>query len=627
MLFTRTGIIALLLNATAVLAQPVDTAYLLPEATVVAPSLRYDPAGRSSQSWDAATLATYTGQNLPELLERESGVFIKSYGLGSSATSSIRGGSATQTAVTWNGLPLQSPMLGQLDFSLMPLGLVDEASLQYGSRSSAWGSGAVGGIIHLHNQQPTEMGLHTNWNARLGSFGRLHQQLGISFKEEQWAARSRVFYHKARNDFLYRVAPGQPEQRMENAALKQAGLLQELYWHSKKWGQFSLQCWAQQTDRELPPTTVQSRSLATQNDEFLRTALSWKKAYHKNTWNARLGVFQEKLDYRDEQILLKSVSRFTTVMGEVESSWHLSGQQRLQFSLSNFWTSAQSDGYGAPPTQNRTALMGAIQQYWKGWQFQFDIRASVVDGQWIPLTPSLGVEGRLLPWLQAKGSLSRSYRLPTLNDLYWQPGGSPDLQAEQGWSQEAGLVVQPMEEKQLLSYTLTAFNRNIDNWILWHLEEGNAFWSASNITKVWSRGLEQRLNARFSTAKVSGDVSIGYDYIRSTNEVGLQNPDLAAGEQLIYTPEHRGFGRLQLNYEQWGLQYQHWITGPVRGNNVEQLPGYQLGSLNIMYKQSGSDWHSRFFLQIENIWNEHYRVIERRPMPGRHFHFGIQLNL
>jgi len=271
--------------------------------------------------------------------------------------------------------------------------------------------------------------------------------------------------------------------------------------------------------------------------------------------------------------------------------------------------------------------MGAIQQYWKSWRFQFDIRASVVDGQWIPITPSLGFEGPLLPWLQAKGSISRSYRLPTLNDQYWVPGGSQDLQAEQGWSQEAGLAVRTLAEKKQLSYTITAFNRNIDNWILWHLKEGNAFWSASNITKVWSRGLEQRLNGRFSMAKVEAELSFGYDYIRSTNEVSLQNPDLAAGEQLIYTPEHRGFGSFQLNYKEWSIRYQHWITGAVNGNNVEQLEGYQLGSLNIMYKRSGKSWHNRFFLQIENIWNENYRVIERRPMPGRHYQFGIQLFL
>jgi len=72
--------------------------------------------------------------------------------LGSIATSAIRGASAGHTVVVWNGLALQSPMLGLLDLSMLPSGLVDEVSIQYGGQSTLWGSGAIGGVIHLNNQ-------------------------------------------------------------------------------------------------------------------------------------------------------------------------------------------------------------------------------------------------------------------------------------------------------------------------------------------------------------------------------------------------------------------------------------------------------------------------------------------
>ena len=39
----------------------------------------------------------------------------------------------------------------------------------------------------------------------------------------------------------------------------------------------------------------------------------------------------------------------------------------------------------------------------------------------------------------AKASVSRNFRFPTLNDLYFLPGGNPDLKNETGVQYEAGL--------------------------------------------------------------------------------------------------------------------------------------------------------------------------------------------
>lgn len=38
-----------------------------------------------------------------------------------------------------------------------------------------------------------------------------------------------------------------------------------------------------------------------------------------------------------------------------------------------------------------------------------------------------------------KASVSRNYRFPTLNDLYFLPGGNPNLRNEHGFSYDAGV--------------------------------------------------------------------------------------------------------------------------------------------------------------------------------------------
>ena len=76
--------------------------------------------GAKIEKVDSNIIAQYSAKNLADLLENESPLFIKSYGLGSLATSSFRGGSAYQTAVLWNGFNINNPMYGQTDFALIP---------------------------------------------------------------------------------------------------------------------------------------------------------------------------------------------------------------------------------------------------------------------------------------------------------------------------------------------------------------------------------------------------------------------------------------------------------------------------------------------------------------------------
>ena len=108
--------------------------------------------GAITQSWSTTNLEKLPATNLAELLAQEAGVYIKSYGLGSLATSSVRGGSAGHTLVLWNGIPIQSPMLGLLDLSLLPISFSESISLQKGGNGANWGSGAIGGTISLKNE-------------------------------------------------------------------------------------------------------------------------------------------------------------------------------------------------------------------------------------------------------------------------------------------------------------------------------------------------------------------------------------------------------------------------------------------------------------------------------------------
>src|SRR4051812_12993113 len=97
-----------------------DSSFHLKEVIVTSNRLVNFSAGTKVNDIDSLALAQHNSTNLADLLADESPVFIKSYGLGSLATTSFRGGSANHTAILWNGFNINSPMNGQLDLSLVP---------------------------------------------------------------------------------------------------------------------------------------------------------------------------------------------------------------------------------------------------------------------------------------------------------------------------------------------------------------------------------------------------------------------------------------------------------------------------------------------------------------------------
>lgn len=625
MTFLKISLVFCLLNLSILLSAQIDTSLQLPQINLTETSIRNAPIGSKTEIWDSQTLQNNTASNISEILNRESGIFIKSYGAGSLATSSLRGGSAGHTAVVWNGFSLQSPMLGLLDLSFLPAVFVDEVAINAGGNSAPWGNGAIGGMIALNNLPSFEGGLEVQFKNILGSFSLWDSHLKLSYGKNKIAGSTRVFYQKAENDFEYVVRPDLPKKQQSNSAFLQEGILQELYWKIKANQQLGLHIWWQQSDREIPPTTTQTRSEAAQKDAILRSTIHWKSIGQKSILQARAGFFDEEIDYRDDMIGLQAVTRFWNLTGEVEYERSLQNFGKIHFGLNQTMTKAFADAYENPPENYRGAIFGAIQASYVGWDFQLSLRQEWSPDQNIPFVPSFGFEKKIGTWLISKTKISRNFRLPTLNDRYWQPGGNENLKAESGWSTELSLLAQWKIKTHQFQYSVSGFNRNIENWILWSIRQGEVFYSANNIAKVWSRGLEQRFQWQFTKKYFNLYLKGGYDYILSTNQKANENPKISEGAQLFYVPKHKAFGFLKLNWKNIGFYYQQTITSAITTIS-EPLEGYQVAQLGMDYIININAFSGKLFFQIENLWDENYRVVERRPMPPRHFRFGFQID-
>ena len=112
-------------------AQSLDTLINIDEVVITAERLSLSLVGNRQELLDSARLALFRQNNLVEVLSLQSNIFIKNYGPGNSATTTLRGAASAHTPVLWNGFNLQSPMLGQVDLSLLPVLFTDEIKIQY----------------------------------------------------------------------------------------------------------------------------------------------------------------------------------------------------------------------------------------------------------------------------------------------------------------------------------------------------------------------------------------------------------------------------------------------------------------------------------------------------------------
>ena len=55
--------------------------------------------------------------------------------------------------------------------------------------------------------------------------------------------------------------------------------MQDLYWKIDKKNQLAFHFWQQYSDRNIPPTNVQTKSEARQNDQATRMLIDWKNLH------------------------------------------------------------------------------------------------------------------------------------------------------------------------------------------------------------------------------------------------------------------------------------------------------------------------------------------------------------
>ncbi len=582
--------------------------------------------GMKMMTIDSQLMAQYSLQSLSNLLSQQVPVFIKSYGINSLATLNFRGSSSAQSQVLWNGIPLNNASLGMADISVLSVNHFENINILYGGSSALTGSGNVGAALLLDNRfrtKDTSKKIITTIALEAGSF----QQFKIVVKEE---INLRKLYislkacgQSAENNFRFKDQ-NNSAQKMANAQLTgYSGMLNLGYFPDSK-TQLHLSAWYQHFDRELPAALFEKFSDKQQKDESIRLFFEAKKTLDITTKIYSKSAFiSDEMQYEDSTIKLFTNNKTFQFYEEIGWKKEINKHELLLFVPINIsWTKPLNDSQIR--YQNKLAIAGAYR--FSGIKKRLNIavngRLEQINKQTVFL-PGLNAAFAILPVLSLMGNIQKSFRAPTLNEWYYQPGGNSMLKPEKGWSEDVGYELKiPLGRKLIFNHDFSAFNRNIRDWILWF---GGSIWTPHNIAEVHSRGFESVNSFVWQKPKLKIHIGLNTSFVLATTEKSYIPGDGSIGKQIPYSPRYNFQSNFGLNIGKIYANYNHTYTGYrfVTTDESQYIEPYQTGNLYISYQKSFSEHQLKISLQCNNLWDNTYQVVYLRPMPGRNMSMGF----
>ena len=625
--------------------------------------------GVQQTKMDSIVLKENIALSVADVLTFNSSIFVKNYGRATLSTVSFRGTSASHTQVSWNGMKINNPMLGMTDFSMIPSYFIDDATLLHGTSSVNETGGGLGGSIQLSTKPAKEDGFGLQYIQGVGSFKTFDEFLRLTYGNEHWQTSTRVVYSSSPNDFEYRnhdkkenvydenmniIDQYYPIERNRSGAFKDFHFLQEAYYNTNKGDKLGFNAWYINSNRELPMLTVDYGDDTyfenRQRENTFRSVASWDHIRENWKMGAKAGYIHTKMNYDYKRDLgngimahmTQSRSKINTFYGQVEGEYYIGKKWLFTVNVAAHQHFVESrdksvmlqDGNEGTVGYHkaRIELTNSASIKWRPVDrlgMSVVIREEMFGNEWTPIIPAFFIDGVISKKgdVVAKASVSRNYRFPSLNDLYFMPGGNPDLKKESGWTYDAGLsFALGREGVYSLSGSANWFESFINDWIIW-LPTTKGFFSPDNIKDVHAYGIEMKGDLEVILSKewklgLNGTLS----WTPSINEGEPRSPaDKSVGKQLPYVPEYSSTVTGRLSWKSWSFLYK-WCYYSERftmsSNDITltgKLPEYFMSNI-ALEKIISCKW-ADFSIKgaINNLFNEEYLSVLSRPMPGVNF--------
>jgi len=581
---------------------------------------------------DSSVIKDHSLGDLSEIIAEGTPLFVKNYGPSGAATISFRGSGASHTQLMWNELSINSPMLGQVDLSLIPGGFVDEVSVFSGGASMAAGSGGLGGLLSIKTRPYWKKEDNFLFNAGAGSFGRYTGLFNVRAGSEKFQSVTRAFANRAVNDFPYLNSASYAEPVTEyrkNAEVLQSSLMQDFYIRGRK-SVTTASAWYSYADRNLPSNILvpQESGSESQVDHSLRTYISHNQYLNKGGFETTFAWFNEYLRYMNNTAAIDSRNKSNTLFLKEVLQLPAGNKTDIKIMILDEVNMVNSVNYSGLRSRN-LLTMSASARHMVGERLGtvLLLRELLVDTKFITPDYSAAIDYELF---QNSGSFlkinfSRNSKVPTMNDLFWKPGGNPELSNEYSYTGEISIDLRKKSgDHNEFSSDLTVYTGRIRDMIQWR--PGSAsYWIPENIASVGASGIEAGFGYNYLLNRTVVRVNLQYSYNRSRNLDAVEGKDM----QLIYVPENQFNGSIRTVFRNFSGGLTGCYTGKryTTTDNTEFLSGYTLFNVSLGYNFRIDRNYFELTLRAENLLNKQYEVIAWYPMPGRSFIFSVTYRL
>ncbi len=644
----------LLLSAAPLRAQETDT---LAAASVY--SVKRLPVVRPVES--ARLEGNVRQLQVADILRRFTGLQVKDYGgAGGLKTVNVRGLGSEHVGIFLDGIRIDNAQNMQVDLGRLSADALDLVELYNGVKSSRLQSAQAytsAAAVHLSAAAPVRSGLRLRLKG--GTLGTIAPSLrldrllapGLSLRTSAELLRSAGRYHYPCFDTtLVR----------ENGDITALRLEAQLYGQVPG-GKWTIKAGSYGSERGFPGPVIRRAagfpfSAERQADQDILVQGSWEQewsARYATALRARYSNDYMHYDTHPERnpMALPYDLHYRQQSGflSLAQSLVLAGPWSLDLATDVQVNSLRSD-MGQFVTPLRTTLTGALASRWAwehfraaahlAWLGAWDHFQTPQAGGWSrektfrnAWMPAVSLSWEPCPSLRAEAFAQQSYRLPSFNDLYYSLIGNAALVPESARQLGVNLEVSAGKAPWTGSLRISPYLNRIEQKIVAIPTASQFRWTMLNIGLVDMTGVDVKAEGGWQGPDGAITLCLRYSFQEALDH---SNPgSLTYGNQIPYLPRHSGSASLLARWKRWNFQWDSSFCGIrwSRSANTSDyaIPPWTLSdaalSRDIPLGRGGNGAPLlNIGLQVGNVFNRPYQVVQGYPMPGTQAVFSLELS-
>lgn len=579
--------------------------------------------------FDRTELERSGARTLGELLARAPGVVVRGDDVGGRQEISIRGSAPDAVLVLLDGTPLNNPVTGVADLSLVGLGDVDQVRVLSGARSARYGPRALAGVVEVSRRQSGGRRLALESNA--GSLGVRGGALVVSGGDAGAGQRLALDARRLDGDFSFEMPPevGGGRGTRTNADAQSWGAAATIH-RVLDAHMLSARFELRDTNRGLPGKAFQQADSSRQEVSRLGGSMTWSTASDRFQWVGLISAVWQDVRFRDPApplgVPFDDRTRFRQSAAQLDGSSTWGANEALLVGFG-----ARLEGLGVDGSQLSTssganrATNGGVHLHtrWQGgghWTLSAAMRVDrgLGDGAVVSHSLTAGLAGQ-------SGSAAFSHRSafspPSLGDQFFREGvgvrANPDLTPERvpsEWELWGALHL------GALDLGGSAYAGDVRGMIVW-LPDFQFIWSPRN-TDVHRKGMD--LWAAWTRAPAGFSVQGRYSYARVTYDRVSDD-----SVQLAYRPRHTAGVEGTWSNGPWGMALGGDFTGtryPVPAA-INALAPFWAWRASLTRQWSGVRWNGQFALHVDRLFDSRDTLIFGFPSPGRTLRLTARIGL